>query len=67
MSAEMLGATPRQVLLVGTVGEAYEPGRPLSEVVRHAVGNVIDAILAELEQLGVKYEKRRSPSKPHIC
>ena len=34
MTAEMLGASPENVLLVGIVGESYEPGQPLSEKVR---------------------------------
>ncbi len=31
MTAEMLGASPENVLLVGIVGECYEPGCPLTK------------------------------------
>ena len=30
MTADMLGASPKNVLLVGIVGETFEPGSPLS-------------------------------------
>jgi hydrogenase maturation protease len=60
MTAEMLGASPKDLLLIGTVGECFEPGRPLSHAVQHAAGTAIEAILADLERLGVPYETRLS-------
>ncbi len=66
MTAEMLGASPQHVLLVGIAGGSYEPGRPLSESVRQSVEKAIDAILAELERLGFDFMKRTLPTEPHI-
>jgi hydrogenase maturation protease len=66
MTAEMLGASPEHVLLVGIVGECYEPGRPLSEAVRQSVGQAMDAILAELARLGFSFQKKISPNEPAI-
>lgn len=39
MTAEMLGASPRELLLIGIVGECFEPGRPLSHAVQHSGRN----------------------------
>jgi len=66
LTAEMLGATPQNVLLVGIAGESYEPGCPLSAAVRQSLGQAIDAILSELDRLAVNYHKRRSPLPPDI-
>ena len=66
MTAEMLGASPEHVLLVGIVGELYGPGNPLSDAVRESVPRVIDAILQELRLLGFAFEKRRSANEPTI-
>ncbi len=66
MTAEMLGAMPQSVLLVGIAGKCYEPGHPLSAAVRHSVGAAIDAILEELQRLGFKYQKKVSPEEPGI-
>ena len=66
LTAEMLGASPRNMLLVGIVGETYEPGSPLSTPVRESVANAIAAILAELERLGFGYQKKAIPNEPLI-
>jgi hydrogenase maturation protease len=66
MTAEMLGASPENVLLVGIVGECYEPGCPLTEAVTQSVGPAIDAILCELERLGFDFQKRVLPREPGI-
>jgi hydrogenase maturation protease len=66
MTAEMLGAMPQNVLLVGIAGKCYEPGHPLSTAVRQSVGPAIDAILQELQRLGFKYQKKASPDEPAI-
>lgn len=66
LAAEMLGASPRHVLLIGIVGASYEPGQPLSESVRQAAANAIQAILIELQQLAVEYQKTPSPAAPRI-
>lgn len=66
MAADMLRASPEHVLLVGIVGECYEPGMPLSEAVRQSVGKAIEAILGELKSLGFDFRKRPTPNDPNI-
>jgi len=66
MTADMLGASPEHVLLVGVVGSRYEPGLPLSEPVRQSVGLAIEAIIAELVRLGFDVAKRATPIEPGI-
>lgn len=66
MAAEMLGCSPENVLLVGIVGERYEPGKPLSTAVQQSIGVAIGAILKELERHGFEFEKRVLPIEPGI-
>lgn len=66
MTAEMLGASPENVLLVGIVGECYDPGCPLTKAVAQSVGPAIGAILRELERLGFSFQKRLLPQEPGI-
>jgi hydrogenase maturation protease len=66
MTAEMLGAMPEHVLLVGIAGECYEPGNPLSMAVRQSVEPALDAILQELQRLGFSFRKKVSPDEPGI-
>lgn len=66
MTAEMLGASPRHLLLVGVVGRSFEPGQPLSEAVRRAAPEAIHAILEELTRVGVAYTKISAPPEPDI-
>lgn len=66
MTAEMLGASPKELLLVGIVGECFEPGNHLSPALEFAVERAIVAILSELQQLGIPYEKRQSSLAPSI-
>jgi hydrogenase maturation protease len=60
LAAEMLGKSPENVLLVGVVGECFDPGEPLSEAVRGAVDKVIGAVLGELWRLGVTVDRKAS-------
>jgi len=66
MTADMLGASPEHVLLVGIVGSCYDPGQPLSEAVRQSVAKSIEAILTELKRLGFGFEKKILPNEPEI-
>ena len=66
LTAEMLGASPKQVLLVGIVGETYEPGSPLTAGVQDSVAQAIEAVLEELRRLGFDYKKRVQPNEPGI-
>lgn len=66
MTAEMLGASPEHVLLVGIVGAQYEPGQPLSFAVRASVGKSIAEIVGELQSLGYFCQPKSSPDSPGI-
>jgi hydrogenase maturation protease len=66
MTADLLGASPEHVLLVGVVGKCYEPGSSLSPAVSQSVGQAIEAIVAELKRLGFEVEKRLVPNEPSI-
>ena len=66
MTADMLGASPQNVLLVGIAGKCYEPGEPLSADVRESVGQAIDAILLELQRLDYTFEKKLKADEPGI-
>lgn len=66
MTADMLGESPDHLILVGIVGESFEPGSPLSPAVERAAKNVISSILHELACLGIAYETRQSISSPRI-
>lgn len=66
MAAEMLGASPEYVLLVGIAGKSYEPGRPLSDPVRQSVEQAIEVIVRELKRLDFDSKKRRSPNDARI-
>lgn len=58
LTAEMLGAVPEQILLVGAVGESFEPGLPLSVSLSASISRVIDAVLHELKSLGVSFRPK---------
>ena len=66
LTAEMLGAAPENLLLAGIVGENFEPGETLSPAVRQAVARAMEAILAELQRLGVAYEERLPSVQPDV-
>lgn len=66
LTAEMLGASPEHVLLVGISGVNYEPGEPLSEAVCEAVPKAIAEIVQELQRLGYFAQKKCSPDSPGI-
>lgn len=66
LTAEMLGASPEHVLLVGIVGAHFEPGEPITSAVRNAVSSAITAVVQELEQFGYLVQKKDSPDSPGI-
>jgi hydrogenase maturation protease len=66
LTAEMLGASPEHVLLVGIVGECYEPGSPLRESVRRSIEPAIEAVLRELQRLGYSFQRKAVPDAPTI-
>ena len=66
MTADMLGASPQNVLLVGITGRCYEPGQSLSAAVRQSVGAAIEAVLQELQRLDYTFHKKLAADEPSI-
>lgn len=66
MTADMLGASPEHVLLVGIVGVEYEPGQGLSVEVRESVPKAIAQIVQELQRLGYFCRAKSAPDSPGI-
>jgi hydrogenase maturation protease len=52
------GASPAEILLVGISAETYAAGCTLSEKVKAAVDPAVQAVLAELDRLGVAHDKK---------
>lgn len=66
LAAEMLGASPQHVLLVGVVGKSFEPGEPLTPEVQQAVSKAMESVLAELALLGFNFQERAVPIEAGI-
>ncbi len=66
LGAEMLGASPANVLLVGVVGASFETGCRLSPPVQDAVENAIAAVLDELDKRGFAFKQNETPDSPGI-
>ena len=64
LTADLFGASPADVMLVGVTGASYQAGCELSRQVKHALHDVIAAVLVELDRLGVEYQLRRVPVDP---
>ncbi len=60
LATEMLGAGPKEVLLIAVAGGCYETSCTLSEPVRIAVDEVIRIILAKLDGIGVQSIRREA-------
>ena len=67
MTANLLGASPDFVVLIGIAGESYEPGQPLTPAVEHAAEPVIERVLQELDRLGYWHQEKRTHYDPDIC
>jgi hydrogenase maturation protease len=66
MTAEMLGASPDHLTLIGVVGRHFNPGHRLSPAVARGAGKSVIAVLSELDSLGIRYERRQPVSAPEI-
>jgi len=66
LSADFWGMSPGDLLLVGVVGESYEPNCDLSPAVKHSITLAIEETLGELDRLGVHYQRRKEPLDPDI-
>ena len=58
--AELAGEGPEEILLIGITGKQYEIGAELSASARDAASEAVDAVLAELDRLGISYSKLRA-------
>ncbi|HYA23348.1 MAG TPA: hydrogenase maturation protease [Terriglobales bacterium] len=61
LAADLFGVAPRDLLLVGIVGESYESGCDLSEAVNASIPQAIAEVLGEFERLSVSYRVREDP------
>jgi hydrogenase maturation protease len=64
LATEMLGASPKEVLLIAVAGGSYETSCTLSEPVRLAVDEVLQIIMTKLDEVGVQSTRREA--KPDI-
>ncbi len=63
---EFSGAGPEHVRLVGVIPGSVALGVGLSEPVRRAVPQAVDAVLRVLEGLGVSLRRRAAPRRPDL-
>jgi hydrogenase maturation protease len=66
LTLQIARETPQEATLIGVIAENVDLGRDLSDSVKGAVPHVIEEVLAELERLGVKAEKKSPPDKLDI-
>jgi len=61
LSAELFGAAPADVLLVGIQAESFDTGCSLTATIKASLDQVISVVLSELERMGVEYKRRENP------
>ena len=66
MTTDMLGVSPEHVALIGVVGLSFHPGCIMSAVVKKAAAKAVNGVLAELNRLGIQYQKRQFSPAPGI-
>ncbi len=66
MATELTDSSPEEMVLLGVVPQTTEQGTVLSEPVRAAVEPLVEAVVAELERLGVAPMPRPEPLEPEI-
>ena len=66
LTADMLGAMPQHVLLIGVVGGSFESGRALTDAVREAAADAVHAILEEMALFGFEARELPAPKAPQI-
>jgi hydrogenase maturation protease len=66
LTVDMLGLSPKELVLVGVVGQSYETDCDLTESVREAVDAAINAVLCELDGWGVSYQPKLSAAECEI-
>ena len=63
MATEFSDSNPDEILLIGVVPESTDQGTKLTESVRSAVSDVVDAVIVELTRLGHPPIRRDPPSE----
>jgi len=63
MATEFSDSSPDEILLIGVVPESTEGGTKLTDAVRSAVTEVVDAVMVELERLGRPPVRRDPPAE----
>ena len=63
MATEFSDCSPEEILLIGVVPESTDGGTKLTEAVRFAVPQVVDAVMVELERLGRSPVRRDPPAE----
>ena len=66
MAAELTDTTPPHLAVIGVVPESVETSSRMTASLHAAVPAVIEAVLAELERLGVTATERTDPQDPDI-
>jgi hydrogenase maturation protease len=66
MATELAEMNPEEILLIGVVPESTEQGTKLTDAVRAAVPEVVDAVVEELERLGQPPVRRNPPGEPEV-
>jgi hydrogenase maturation protease len=66
LNAEFFGVGPKDVLLIGIVGESYEPSCQLSDTLQRSLLPVVAEVLRELDRLGIDYRRKVEDDDPGI-
>ena len=61
---ELMGAMPREFLMIGMQGNRFDPGSTLSTRVRQCIPHIIDAVRRELRRLNVWCVPKESVKPP---
>jgi len=59
MIADLTGEGPSELVLIGITGQHYEAATGLSQTAEQAAEKCVEAVLAELDRLGISYWKLR--------
>jgi hydrogenase maturation protease len=63
MATKFSDSSPEEILLIGVVPESTEQGTKLTEAVRSAVPEIMDAVVAELKRIGCPPKRRDPPGE----
>lgn len=66
LQMQLSDTLPAQVTLIGVVPQRVETRVGLSPAIRQAVPTVVDAVLWELRQQGLSWEKKIPPDAPNV-